>query len=92
MMVVRVPADVEAAIRAKVASGRFDDEGAVIREALEALALREEAQRVALRAKVLAGFESGGGIELTAELLDDMERESEARFQRGEQPNPDVCP
>jgi hypothetical protein len=48
-----------------------------------------------LRALLAVGLdqaERGELIELTPELLDEIDREVEEQFQRGEQPNPGVCP
>jgi len=38
------------------------------------------------------GFDSGDGIPFSAELMDEIEREAEEAYQRGETPNPDACP
>ena len=91
-MTVQLPADLEASIKRKVAPGRFDDEVDVIREAMKALDANEHERFLRLRALVREGFESGEGVELTPELMDEIEREAEEAYQRGEQPDPDVCP
>jgi putative addiction module CopG family antidote len=90
-MIVKLPADLEASIRQKVASGRFGDEAEVIREALEALEAREHERFLRLKTLVREGFESGDAVEFTDELMDEIVRESEEAFSRGEKPNPDVA-
>ena len=93
-MSVQVPPDVEANIRQIVERGRYHDATEVIRTAVRLLDVRDQ-QLERLRASVEAGFaaiERGEGIELTRELMDEIEREAEERARRGEQPNPDVCP
>jgi hypothetical protein len=51
-----------------------------------------ERQLRSLHAKIRFGLDSGEPIEWTPELMDEIERESEERFRRGEQPSPDVGP
>jgi hypothetical protein len=53
---------------------------------------REHARFLQLQALVREGFESDEAVELTPELMDEIEREAEAAYQRGEQPSPQVCP
>lgn len=38
------------------------------------------------------GFETGDGIPITVELINQIEREAEGMYQRGEMPNSDACP
>lgn len=83
----------EALIREKVASGRYRDSAAVIREALAALDERDRFQR--LRDLVADGFasaERGELIELTPELMEELAREADEMDRLGQPPNPDVCP
>ena len=94
MSTMHIPADIEASIRRNVESGHFEDEADVMREALRLLDLRER-QTQALRASIDEGFaaiERGEGIELTAELWDQLCREADEVAERGEHPSPDVCP
>jgi putative addiction module CopG family antidote len=94
-MTIRLPADLQASIRQKVESGRYGDEAEVIREALDALEARDRDHLQTLRAKIAEGFaslEGGEGIAWTPALMDELEREAEAMYRRGEQPDPDVCP
>ena len=89
-MAMHLPPDLEDSIRERIASGRFDDESDVIREALVALDEREQERLMGLRAKIRVGFEQPGGYELTEALMDELERESEERFLHGEEPG--TCP
>jgi putative addiction module CopG family antidote len=82
----------EAEIRRWLETGRYADADAVVQTALEALEAQEQEKLDKLRALVLAGFASPSAGELTEELMDEIERSSEERFQRGEQPSPYVCP
>jgi antitoxin ParD1/3/4 len=93
-MSVRFPADVESNIQRMIESGRYGSEADVVRAALRLLDAREQRLQE-LRASIeegLAAIDRGEGFELTRELMDEIDREVEERFQRGELPNPDVCP
>ncbi|MBA2598840.1 MAG: type II toxin-antitoxin system ParD family antitoxin [Chloroflexia bacterium] len=93
-MVIHVPADIEASIRERVESGDYSDTTEVMRIALRLLDARErriEEIRASI-AKGIAEIERGEGIELTPELMDEIEREVEERVRLGEMPKPDVCP
>jgi putative addiction module CopG family antidote len=81
----------EARIKRMLDSGSFTDVDQVIGEALDLLEERERRLQ-ALRAKLQVGFDSGEGIEYTPELMDEIEREAEEAYRRGEKPSPDVCP
>ncbi len=89
-MTMHLPPDLEARIRERVSRGRFGDESEVIREALFALDERDQERLMALQEKIKAGFEQPGGYEVTEALMDELERESEERFLRGEEPG--TCP
>ena len=80
----------EALIERLIISGRFNDADQVIDEAFRLL--DERARLEQLRAKVQIGLDSGPGVELTPHLMDELEREAEEAYQRGEKPSPDVCP
>jgi len=84
----------EAMVERIIAVGQYTDRDQVIDAALRLL--EERAQRLdRLRASIadgLAAIERGEGIELTPEVMDEIEREAEAAAERGETPNPDVCP
>lgn len=79
-------------IRRWVDSGQYADADAVVVDALQLLEERNRARFQRLRELVRVGFESGDGVELTTELWDELEREAEEAYERGEQPDPDVCP
>ena len=93
-MTVTFPPDLEERIRQKVESGRYPDATEVIRVALHLLDLREQRQQ-ALGESIAEGFaaiERGEGVELTPELMNEIEREAEELVKLGHTPNPDVCP
>ena len=93
-MTIQLPADVEARIRQKVASGGFPDAGEVIREAMRLLD-EQERQLEQLRAKLQSGLDQldrGEGVPFTPELVAQMQRDAREGFRRGERPNPDVSP
>lgn len=94
-MSVTLTPQLEAMIRQKVESGRYHDATEVIREALDALEARDRERFQRLRAKVAEGFASIERGEVTAwtpALMDELEREAEDLYERGEQPDPDACP
>ena len=91
-MTVQLSPRVEAQIERLIASGRYADAGDVIDEAVRLLAEREHDRFLQLQVLVREGFESGEAVELTPELMDDLEREAEEAYQRGEKPSPHVCP
>ena len=93
-MSVTFPADVEAAIRRMVESGRYSDSVAVVREAVQTLE-EIERQRADLRAKIQIGIDQadrGELVEWTPELREQIRQSARRRAQLGERPNPDVCP
>jgi putative addiction module CopG family antidote len=91
-MSVTLTQKVEEEVQQLIESGRYPDADAVVQTALQALKDQEEAKLAKLRELVRAGFESGNYRELTPELMDEIERRAEERFQRGEKPGPHVCP
>jgi putative addiction module CopG family antidote len=93
-MTIQLPADLEASIRQKVASGHFADVAEVIREAMRLLD-EQERQLTALRAKLRVGLDEldrGEGAEWTPALRQQLRQEADEMFRRGEEPDPDVCP
>jgi putative addiction module CopG family antidote len=82
----------EAEIRRWIETGRYADADAVIDRALEALENEEQARFEKARAFILAGLNGGPSVELTEELMDEIEREAEEAYRRGEKPSPHVCP
>jgi len=93
-MSIQLSADIEAHIRQKIESGHFPDADQVIREAMRLLD-EHERQLDQIRAKLQSGRDQlarGEGVPFTPDLVAQMRRDAEERFQRGEHPNPDVCP
>jgi len=91
-MSITLTPEVESQVRKWIGHGQFHDADIVIEKALQALAEQEQARFLKLREMIRAGVENGDSEELTPELWDRMELESEEAFMRGELPNPDVCP
>ncbi|MEA2581987.1 MAG: Bacterial antitoxin of ParD toxin-antitoxin type system [Thermomicrobiales bacterium] len=87
-MSVTLPPELEAMVRQKVDEGLYADVDSVVQEALRLLDRRDRRER--LRAALVEG-EEGEGIPYTPELLEEIDREVEERFLRGELPHPDVC-
>ncbi|MGH2557573.1 MAG: type II toxin-antitoxin system ParD family antitoxin [Thermomicrobiales bacterium] len=92
MMTVTLAPRIEKLIRHWIESGQYPDADAVLSDALQLLQERNQARFLKLRELVRAGFESGDAGELTPELMDEIEREAEEDFRRGETPSPHVCP
>jgi antitoxin ParD1/3/4 len=93
-MAIRIPEDIETRIQQKVAEGFFSDADEVIREAMRLLD-RQERQLEELRAKLQVGLDQldrGERVLYTPDLMDEIMRDVEERYRRGERPNPDVCP
>jgi putative addiction module CopG family antidote len=93
-MAIQVPGDIENTIRSLVSAGRFEDEGAVLREAIRLLDRREQ-QIIEIQSSIqegLAAIERGEGIELTDEVWDRLDREAQERIARGEELDPDAWP
>jgi putative addiction module CopG family antidote len=91
-MSVTLTPKVEEQIRHWIDGGRYPDAEAVILKALEALEDQEQSRFLKARELILAGLNSGEGVELTPELMDEIEREAEEAYLRGEKPSPHVCP
>ena len=92
-MYVSLTPQLEAMIRERVESGRYNNASEVVREALRLLEEHERVQH--LRSLLAVGLEDerrGDMVEFTPELLEDIYRRAEERFRRGEEPDPDVCP
>ena len=93
-MTIRLPADLEATVRRNVESGHFSDATEVLREALRLLDDAEQ-QRAALWAALQVGIDQadrGETDEWTPELREQLRREADEMYLRGERPHPDVCP
>jgi antitoxin ParD1/3/4 len=92
-MSVHVAPDIEAMIREKVSAGRFDDEDAVLREALRALDERDRLRD--LRASLVRAKEQvdrGEYVEWSPTFMDDLTREADELIAQGYEPKRDVCP
>jgi antitoxin ParD1/3/4 len=92
-MNVSLTPQLEAMIRERIASGRYNNANEVVREALRLLDERDRLEH--LRSLLAVGAEDerrGDLVEFTPELLEGIYRRAEERFQRGEEPDPDVCP
>jgi len=83
MSVILTP-HAETRIRHLIESGQFPNAAAVIDRALEALDDEQRARFEQARALALAGLQSGDAVELTDGLWDEMEREADAAYRRGE--------
>ncbi|CAN5476728.1 hypothetical protein BH09CHL1_BH09CHL1_10260 [soil metagenome] len=93
-MSVKFPKDLEERVLHLVEMGRFSDSGEAMRVAVDLLEERDRRLTWLQGAIAVADAEiaRGEGIPFTADLLDEIEAESEQRFLRGEEPGPDVLP
>lgn len=90
-MSVTLTPHAEALIRPKIAAGSYRTADEVIGDALHALEERDRLAR--LRAAIAVGdaqLARGEGIPYSRDLMDEIEREAEAAFQRGDKPKPDI--
>jgi antitoxin ParD1/3/4 len=93
-MVIHVTPEIEADIRQRVESGEYADESDVLRKALRTLEARERRIQE-IRASIeegMAAFERGEFVELTPEVMDEIDREVDEMVRIGALPKPDVCP
>lgn len=94
-MNVSLTPELEDMIRQRVDSGRYNNASEVVRDALRHLEEHERVHLQHLRALLAVGEEDerrGNLVDYTPELMDDIYREAEELFLRGEEPDPDVCP
>ena len=91
-MSITLTPGIEDRTRAWIDTGRFPAADAVVAKAPRALEDQEQTRFQKPRALVLAGRDSGSAGELTPELMDEIEREADEAYQRGEQPSPHVRP
>lgn len=92
-MNVSLTPQLEAMIRQRVESGRYNNASEVVREALRLL--EEHEKLMHLRSLLAVGLEDerrGDLVEFTPEYEENLSRRVEEKFLRGEVPNPDVCP
>jgi putative addiction module CopG family antidote len=76
MSVILTP-KVEERLQFWIETGQFPDADAVILKALEALEEREQERFLKTKALILAGLNSGPGVELTPEVWEEIEREAD---------------
>ena len=92
-MNVSLTPQLEAMIRQRVESGRYNSASEVVREALRLLEERDRLEHLrSLIAVGVAEAERGELIDFTPELMDQIARRAKERIRRGEAPDPDVCP
>jgi putative addiction module CopG family antidote len=91
-MSVTLSPQTEAEIRRWVDSGQFPDADMAVTTALRLMREKHEEQLAELRELVAAGFTGGNRRELTPELMDEIDRRAEEKFERGEPPARHVCP
>ncbi|MBA2519757.1 MAG: type II toxin-antitoxin system ParD family antitoxin [Chloroflexia bacterium] len=90
-MNVSLTPHLEAMVREKVASGRYNDSSEVVREAPRLLEEQDKLHRP--RAAIAVGQEQirrGEGILLTPEVMADIDREVDELIRRAEPLDPDV--
>ena len=93
-MTLTLSFEFEAMIREQVDVSRYTTVGDVIEAAILPLDARDD-HLSALRAKLQVGHEEierGDIVLLTPELIDEIDREVEGRFRRGDEAHPDVRP
>ena len=88
-MSIQVPIDVESEIQERVANGRYPDDAAVIRAAMDALDRQERRRRLI---EALKEGEQGEGTPYTPELMARIVRQAEEADRLNLPINPDVCP
>jgi antitoxin ParD1/3/4 len=92
-MSVTLTPQLEAMIRERVESGRYDNANDVVREALRLLEEREQLEH--LRSLLAVGLEQsrrGEVAEFTPERAEEIRRRAKEAYLRGDKPKPDVCP
>ena len=92
-MNVSLTPELEARVRQRVESGRYNNASEVVRDALRHLEQHERLQH--LRALLEVGRQDeprGNLVTFTPELFEEIDRRVEEMFLRREEPNPDVCP
>jgi antitoxin ParD1/3/4 len=93
-MSVTLTPQLESKVLQKVETGLYPNTDAVMEEALRLLDERDRRLQW-LRASIAESDKQiarGEGIPYTDELLDEIDREVDERFARGDLPSPDVCP
>lgn len=80
-MNVSLTPELEAMVRAKVATGLYNNASEVLRDALRQM-VAEERALAELRALVQEGIDSGDPVPLTDELWEEIDREVDRRIAR----------
>ncbi len=91
-MVVQLTPQIEERIAKFVATSHYSDAHGVIDAGLQLLAEHERVRQLHIRALIREGFASGEPVELTDDLMDEIEREAEEAVRRGDALSPHVCP
>ena len=81
-MNVSLTPQLEAMVRAQVASGRYNNASEVVRDALRRMEEREERLN-RLRALIQEGEDSGEAMEFTDGLMEEIDREADEIVARG---------
>ena len=92
-MVVRLTPHVAELIQRKIAAGHYRSADEVIVDALDALEQRDRLVR--LKAAIAIGdaqLARGEGVQYSAQVMDEIEREADEALRRGDEPGTDVCP
>ena len=80
-MSIELPEALAAAVRARVASGAYDDESAVVREGLELLEDRELVMDEALRGELAVGYDAWQADPSAVSHVDHVQRRLQDRRQ-----------
>ena len=89
-MSIRLTPETEALIQQKVSSGLYPSAEAAVEAALRLL--DDHDRRVARLRTALAAGEEGEALPWSFMLMEELHREAEAMYNRGETADPDVCP
>lgn len=92
-MNVSLTPQLEALIREKVATGRYNNSSEVVREALRLMEEQDKRDRLRMALAVARESAARGDVQpWTPERLDEIWRSAVAGSEAGEKPNPDVLP
>ena len=92
-MTVSLSPELEALVHQKMRTGQYDTPNEVMREAMRLLDERDRLAR--LREIVAVGIaeaDRGEGVEMTAEVWDELDRQADEEERQGLPLDPDVCP
>ncbi len=93
-MVTKFPPQLEEDLQTLMETGEYDDTTDILAQGVRLLARRrEKAQRLKELLQVSGDqYERGEYREFTAELRQQLWESALRRYERGEEPSPDVCP